>query len=157
MVRLKNKLTFFHARMIRCLRMGCGKRSLRPGAPKALAAAGVRAVELGERIASVAATAHQDRLAREDAVVRAWLARRANELCGPIEARTGDLFSPGPTETDWRSCDVPAQRMAEFAADPTVPIARRRQAADALERSTAGPPPFPRPAVRTLGMLMLVP
>jgi hypothetical protein len=136
---------------------GLWQKKFASWAPKALAAAGVRAVELGERIASVAAAAHQNRLARDDAVVRAWLVRRANELCGPIEARTGDLFSPEPTGTNWKSCEVPEQRMAEFAADPTVPIARRRQAADALERATAGPPPFPRPAVRTLGMLMLVP
>jgi hypothetical protein len=126
-------------------------------APEALVAADVRAVEVGERIASVAAVAHQDHLARQDAVVHAWLIRRANELCGPVQARTGDLFSPEPTGTDWRSCEVPEQRMAGFAADPTVPIARRREAADALERSTAKPLPFPRPAVRTLGMLMLVP
>jgi hypothetical protein len=136
---------------------GLWQKKFASWAPKALAAAGVRAVEVGERIASVAAASHQDRLAREDAVVRAWLVRRANELCGPVQARTGDLFSPEPTETDWRSCEVPEQRLAEFAADPKVPIARRREAADALERSTAGPPPFPRPAVRTLGMLMLVP
>ena len=136
---------------------GLWQKKFASWAPEGLVAAGVRAVEVGERIASVAAAAHQNRLARDDAVVRAWLVRRANELCGPIEVRTGDLFSPGPSEGDWRSCEVLEQRMAEFAADPTVPIARRRQAADALERSTAGPPPFPSPAVRTLGMLMLVP
>jgi hypothetical protein len=83
--------------------------------------------------------------------------RRANELCGPVQARTGDLFSPGVSKGDWRSCEVWEQRLAEFAADPTVPIARRREATDALEQSTARPMPFPRPAVRTLGMLMLVP
>ena len=107
MVRLKNKLTFFHARMIRCLRMGCGKRSLRPGRQKRSRRLVCARSSSEKRIASVAAAAHQNRLARDDAVVRAWLVRRANELCGPVEARTGDLFSPGPSEGDWRSCEVP--------------------------------------------------
>ena len=137
MVRLKNKPIFFHARMIRCSADGLWQKKFASWAPEALVAAGVRAVEVGERIASVAAAAHQDRLARDDAVVRAWLMRRANELCGPVVARTGDLFLPGPSEGDWRSCEVPEQRLAGFAADPTVPIARRREAADALARSTA--------------------
>ena len=122
---------------------GLWQKKFASWAPEALVAAGVRAVQVGERIASVAAAAHQDRLAREDAVVRAWLMRRANELCGPVQARTGDLFSTGPSETDWRSCEIPEQRMAGFAADPTVPIARRREAADAsgaINSATAAVP-----------------
>jgi hypothetical protein len=69
----------------------------------------------------------------------------------------GDLFAPAPAEADWRNCADPHRRLAGFAADPAVPMPQRRQAAEALARATAQAPVFPHHAVRTLGMLMLVP
>ena len=132
--------------MIRSTRMICGNEQFASWAPKAITAAGPCAsVDLGERIAAVAAAAHQNRLARDDAVVRAWLVRRADELCGADRAvRTGDLFDTGPSEGDWSSCEVPEQRMAEFAADPlrfrrTTPPGGRRAGALINQRDRAVP------------------
>jgi ERCC4-related helicase len=126
-------------------------------APDMVAKAGRRAAEVATRIGSTAAAAHEERLAREAGVRHAWLVRRTNELCGPAGPRTGDLFVLDPPEEDWRCCADPERRLACFAADSSVPVAQRREAADALARSSWRPPPFPRPTVRTLGMLMLTP
>jgi hypothetical protein len=51
----------------------------------------------------------------------------------------------------------PKQRLAALAADPSASLSRRHEAAAILTRSAAEPPPFPRPTLTTLGMLMLVP
>ncbi|HEY4042262.1 MAG TPA: SNF2-related protein [Rhodopila sp.] len=126
-------------------------------APDVITTAGLRAVEIGDRIASVGAAAYQDRLAREATVIRTWLARRAVELTGSPAESTGDLFAVEPAEADWRTCLDPRERLAGFAADPAAPASQRRQAAEALSRTIAEPPPYPRAGVRTLGMLMLVP
>ena len=89
--RSKNKQIFFPAPNDPVLPDRLWQKRFASWAPEALVAAGVRAVQIGERIASLAAAAHQDRLARQDAVVRAWLIRRAYELCGPAVARLGRL------------------------------------------------------------------
>jgi ERCC4-related helicase len=126
-------------------------------APDAMAAAVARAGEIADQIAMEAAAAYQNRLDRESATRRAWLVRRANEICGPSAPKTDDLFGPAPPANDWRSQANPGQRLAGCAADPAVPIAQRRDAAEALAQLSVIPPPFPRATVRTLGMLMLVP
>jgi superfamily II DNA or RNA helicase len=126
-------------------------------APDAMTAARLRAAEIANEIGTIAAAAYQDRLDGDVAMRRTWLVRRANELCGPAHRRTGDLFDPEPPADDWRSCADPEQRLAGFAADPSVPPPQRREAADSLARSNAEPTPFPRATLRTLGMLMLVP
>jgi hypothetical protein len=126
-------------------------------APGAVIAAGLHAATIAERIGSTAAVAYRDRLDRDAAVAHVWLVRRANELCGTVSRSTGDLFEPEPSESDWRSCAIPEQRLAAFAADPSMPVPQRRDAADALVRVKMERMPFPRPVVRTLGMLMLVP
>ena len=136
---------------------GLWSRAFACWAPDAIAAAGTLAAEIAARIGSDVAVAYRHRIERADAIVRTWLARRAIELCGPLRVRTGDLFDPGPSEPDWRSCTDPKQRVAGFAADQSIPIAQRREAAEALARSTAEPTPCPRPTLITLGMLMLVP
>jgi superfamily II DNA or RNA helicase len=136
---------------------GLWQRKFASWAPAAISAATARAFEVAERIGSAAAAAHNDRIARHDAVAHAWLVRRANELCGSARIRMADLFGAESLERDWKYGEIPEQRLAAFAADPTVAVTQRRQAADVLAQSIAKPPVFPRPAVRALGMLMLVP
>jgi hypothetical protein len=128
-----------------------------PWAPQAIAAAGLRAAAVSDRIGAAGVAAYQNRLDRDAATVRAWLVGRANELCGPLRPLTRDLFASDPTESDWRRNAAPEQRLAEFATDPSVSAPQRREAAEALARSSARPPPFPRCTMRPLGMLMLVP
>jgi superfamily II DNA or RNA helicase len=129
-------------------------------APDAIPAAGPTASVIAERIAVAFAAEYRDRVARDIAVARVWLGRRADELCGTGVARTGDLFDIGPSPGDWRSCLVPEQRLSGFAADPLVSSSQRHGAADVLARFrliTADQSPLPPPSVRTLGFLMLVP
>jgi superfamily II DNA or RNA helicase len=119
--------------------------------------ADLRAAEVARRTVSTAAAAYSDRIDREATVVHAWFVRRANELCGSIFRLTGDLFNADPPANDWRSWEVPEQRLAGFAADPLVPFQKRREASAALERLTVKADAFPRPTTRILGLLMLVP
>jgi hypothetical protein len=128
-----------------------------PWAPQAIVAAGLRAAAVSDRIGAAGVAAYQNRLDRDAATVRAWLVGRANELCGPLRSLTRDLFASDPTESDWRCDAAPEQRLSGFAVDPSVSAPQRREAAEALARSSARPPPFPRYTVRHLGMLMLVP
>ena len=74
---------------------GLWQKKFASWAPEALAAAGVRGGRRSES-GSLPSPLPPIRTVSpgQDAVVRAWLVRRANELCGPVEARTGDLFSP---------------------------------------------------------------
>ena len=136
---------------------GLWQQNFASWAPDALDAARRHAAELAERTCDEASALYQDRVGRRDAAVRAWLIRRTTELCGPVKRWTGDLFDPEPPANDWRHGQDSQQRLATFAADPDVPLPRRREAAAALARFQETPPGFPRPAVRTLGMLMLVP
>jgi superfamily II DNA or RNA helicase len=133
------------------------QRVFAPWAPQAIVEAGLRAAVVADRIGAAGAAAYQNRLDRDAATVHAWLVGRANELCGPARPQTRDLFAPEPPESDWRSYAAPEQRLAEFAADPSVSTPQRREAADAMARSIVRPPPFPRSTVRPLGMLMLIP
>jgi hypothetical protein len=126
-------------------------------APSAMEAAAPRALEIADQISAAAAITHQARLDRQAATTQTWLARRANELCGPPKPKTTDLFATDPQTEDWRSRPDPAERLAGLAADPSVPTPQRRDAADALARLRTKPQPFPHPATRRLGLLMLVP
>ncbi|HEY1410632.1 MAG TPA: SNF2-related protein, partial [Rhodopila sp.] len=102
----------------------------------AMEAAHPRALEIASQRSAAAAAAHQARLDREAATTRTWLARRANELCGPPKPTTTDMFATEPPTDDWRAC---------------------ANAAEALARLRTKPQPFPHPATRRLGLLMLVP
>jgi hypothetical protein len=126
-------------------------------APDAIAAAIPCATKIAERIGSAAAAAHQERIEQAVAATRAWLAKRTVELCGPPRPATADLFDPQPADDGWRFRTDPEQRLAAFAADPSMSLSERREAATILARSTAKPKPFPRTTLTTLGMLMLVP
>lgn len=125
-----------------------------------IAAAGPRSVATADTLGAAFAVAHRQRVDRDAAVAQAWLDRRALELCGAVVPRTADLFDAAPAIDDWRSCTLAEQRLAIFAADPSAPVAQRRDAAVALARHravTATQRPLPPPVVRTLGMLMLCP
>jgi hypothetical protein len=126
-------------------------------APAAMTAAGPLAAKVAARIGASAAAAYQARLDRAATEQHAWLERRANELCGCVQPRTGDLFEPESTIDDWRSRVDPRQRLAGFAADSNEPRPQRGEAADVLRRMTAEAPPLPHAELRSLGLLMLVP
>ena len=129
-------------------------------APGQIAAAEGFAAAKAKRVAAGLAEAHWRRVAQDAAVARAWLDRRALELCGTVVPNIGDLFDPAPAATDWRACALAEQRLAGFAADPSVTVARRRDAAESLSHFraiTAMQRAWPPPAIRTLGMLMLCP
>nr|WP_294504537.1 helicase-related protein [uncultured Rhodopila sp.] len=126
-------------------------------APPAIEAAASRAAAVADEIAIGFSTRHEARLKRQRATLDAWLVQRVNELCGAPVARPRDLFDDGPGAKDWRSPAPAAERLAAFAADASVPVAQRRQAAETLRSIAPEPPPLAKPAVRTLGLLMLVP
>ena len=90
------------------------------------------------------------------AAVRAWAAKRAQEICGPVVFETADLFS-GPVQQSWRSTPDPESRLMLFAGDLAVPVVERRQASEVLARAAEELPKFPKAAWRPIGMLMLVP
>lgn len=100
---------------------------------------------------------HRARCDAADAVAKAWLRRRADDLCGAPEPWIGDLFDPPPD--DWRTCPDPEQRLALFVADADVPQSRRddAQAVRAQYRKLTTHPPLPPETTRILGYLMLVP
>jgi ERCC4-related helicase len=122
-------------------------------APAAIAAATRDATVIADRISSAAAAVHQHRIDRAAGTTQAWVAKRTVELCGPPGPATLDLFEPHPVGA---RVD-PRHRLAAFAADPSTPVALRRAATDILARSAMEPPPFPRPTLTVLGMLMLAP
>jgi superfamily II DNA or RNA helicase len=127
-------------------------------APQTLKAARVRAAAVADDIAADFSGAFQERFHRDVATLDAWLARRADEICGAPMRRTADLFDGGPGEDDWRFAGDPARRLAAFAADASVPVKPRREAADILARlPRLGTEPLPKPTIRALGWLMLVP
>jgi superfamily II DNA or RNA helicase len=126
-------------------------------APRAIETAGVRAAAIADEIAAALSVESEARLTRARAALDAWLVQRANELCGPPVAQSFDLFDGDAVARDWRFAAPPAERLAAFAADGSVPAAQRRQAAEILRSTRAEPPPLAKPAVRSLGLLMLVP
>lgn len=126
-------------------------------APAAIKTAKQQAEKVARRISLAAEAAFQERRTKAAAATKAWIIRRADEICGPTVGVESDLFHDGPSRRDWRSCLSAEQRLAGCAADPSIPMAHRREAADALAHLTAVAPAFPQPTVRMLGMLMLVP
>ncbi|HEY0423734.1 MAG TPA: helicase-related protein, partial [Rhodopila sp.] len=106
-------------------------------APCAIAAAAGTAFKIADRIGGRAAAVYQDQFDRDGAVAHAWLTRRGIELGGPVLRQTADLFDASPRRSDWRSCAIPEQRLAGLVADPLMPAAHRRDAAEALLRFRA--------------------
>jgi hypothetical protein len=138
---------------------GLWRRRFSEWAPTVMAAANRVAASVAERIASAFQAAHRERINRDATVVRSWMAARCAELCGAVMSRTLDLFDTEPSD-DWRSYADPAQRLAGFAADSSVAMSRRREAAEVLQRFRAvatRDASLPRPTACMLGMLMLVP
>ncbi|MEJ0015139.1 MAG: helicase-related protein [Acetobacteraceae bacterium] len=99
---------------------------------------------------------------RQEADLLVWLQRRADDICGRYEPRTGDLFGAVATLPDWRWLPVPLERLAAFSADGGNPVADRRAAAAAVElfqaraAETAAMSALLPPGVRLVGMLLLV-
>jgi hypothetical protein len=117
------------------------------------------AAAVAERIVSASQAVHRDRIDRDAIVVRSWMAARCAELCGAVRSRTLDLFETEPSD-NWRTNADPEQRLAGFAADLSIVMPRRREAADVLQRFRAvatREASLPRPITSVLGMLMLVP
>jgi hypothetical protein len=106
---------------------------------------------------------HRQRIKRKAADLKDWLRGRADDLCGRYEPGTGDLFGAVADRPDWQSRSAPLDRLAAFAADGNNPPARRREASSAVElfqrRSAehAAHAALSPPALRPVGMLMLVP
>jgi superfamily II DNA or RNA helicase len=129
-------------------------------APGVMAEAEARARDVASRAGDSAEREQQTRAQRDHALAMAWLAARADELCGPAVPVTGDLFDAGIHSDHWRSCALPEQRLSGFAGDRSTPLAHRREATGILSRFRGiiqPRPPLPRPTVRTLGLLMLAP
>jgi hypothetical protein len=129
-------------------------------APTAIMAADATATGIAERIVSKFEVEYRERVARDTAVARTWLERRIAELCGATVPWIGDLFDTTPDPNDWHACPVPEQRLSAFAADPSMPSSKRREAAEVLARFhnvIESQSPLPPPSVRPLGLLMLVP
>ena len=118
------------------------------------------AAAVANEITSAFTGEHWERIDRDNAAAYAWRDRRTNELCGAVMPWNGDLFDPEPPSSDWRCCPIPEQRLAAFAADPSLTKSQRVEAGDVLARFRAIAParsPLPPRSVRVLGMLMLVP
>jgi hypothetical protein len=117
-----------------------------------------RAGDIATQLAACFAQDQAKRLDRDDETALAWLERRTNEICGPRMPSTGDLFDTEPRGTDWRSAARPHDRLAGFAADRSTPPAAGRDALQLLASFRDRPRPRPSaPALRHLGLLMLVP
>jgi superfamily II DNA or RNA helicase len=125
-------------------------------AKAAMTTAATTAALIADKLVAQAIVQHQARLDRDAASAKAWLQSSANELCGPVIPWTPDLFDssghPDPGAT-------PEQRLAQLAADPAAPSAKRHRAAAVVARFHAiiAPQPRPVPVLRMLGLLMLVP
>jgi superfamily II DNA or RNA helicase len=127
-------------------------------APPAIEAARARAAAIADSLAAEFSVVDRERRRRDAATFDAWLARRADEICGAPVRRVADLFDEGREEDAWRFAGDPARRLAALAADAAVPVKQRRDAADMLAcLPCMREEPSPKPAVRTLGLLMLVP
>jgi hypothetical protein len=129
-------------------------------APDAITGAGAAASIIADKIVADFSVAYRDRVARDVAVARDWLGRRADELCGAAVPPTGDLFDTAASFDDWRSCRSAEQRLSGFATDRLVVSSQRRAAADVLGRfrlAVADPSALPPASLRMLGLLMLVP
>ena len=92
-----------------------------------------------------------------------WLRRRADDICGGFEPRTGDLFGGVANGPAWQLLPLPHDRLAAFAADNRNAPARRREANGvvelyrrrSMEHETSAA--LSLPVLRPIGMLMLVP
>jgi hypothetical protein len=103
-------------------------------------------------------------LDRERRDLDAWLATRADAVCGPRVVPQPGLFSEAiESVPDWRSAPDATTRLAGFAKDTANAPARRREAEGVLALHAArlrllerrGALQVPEPAL--LGFLMLVP
>jgi len=116
-----------------------------------------------QRLADSFAAEHERRLRSEADMLNRWLALRANEICGPVLSTTLDLFGAEPTGPAWQHERSPAERLAGFALDDTIPSPRRREANGVLElyrrRETdcRQRVVLSAPIVRPLGLLLLLP
>jgi hypothetical protein len=135
---------------------GLWQQSFACWAPDAMVSGRRYAAAKAERIGATALGRYQEQVDRQETATRAWLTRRATELCGPVQRSGGDLFEPQPSSNDWHYDRDPQRRLASFAADASIPLPQRRQAADALSKFGGTPPTIPRPVLRSLGMLMLI-
>ena len=92
-----------------------------------------------------------------------WLTLRANDICGEPVGWTADLFGASPDLPTWRTLAAPLDRLAAFVADADNAPAKRREANSALALfrrrwdETAVDLAPARPALRPIGMLLLVP
>jgi hypothetical protein len=98
-----------------------------------------------------------------DADLQDWLQSRCKDICGAYVPRTGDLFGTDPPGPNWQVLAAPLDRLAGFAADANNQPNRRRDAGSMVElfqqrgkEHTASSAMQP-PALRPLGLLMLVP
>ena len=100
---------------------------------------------------------------RAAAGLRRWLSLRADEICGVRLAQTQDLFGTPPAGPRWRSLHDPLDRLAAFAVDPDNTPGRRREANTVVAlfgrraKESAEQIAFAPPALRPVGLLMLVP
>ncbi len=107
---------------------------------------------------------HAEQIAEEERTLARWIEARAQEICGPIDSKTGDLFTGSvATSPPWQLPGLPIDRLVAFSSDKYVPASARREAETAVELYqsrhdeiqsrkglTVEPP-------RALGLLMLVP
>ena len=106
---------------------------------------------------------HLDNVAAEATELDLWLRSRADDLCGRVQPRTGDLFGAVPAVPAWLADVQPLDRLATYAADGANPAARRREAASAAElyhrrtHERAARADLSAPSLRPIGLLMLVP
>jgi hypothetical protein len=106
---------------------------------------------------------HKPLIDRENADLQDWLQSRCKDICGAYVPRTGDLFGTDPPGPNWQILAAPLDRLAGFAADANNLPNRRRDAASVValfqrrgKEHTARSAMQP-PALRPLGLLMLVP
>jgi superfamily II DNA or RNA helicase len=106
---------------------------------------------------------HQQKGQREATDLQDWLGRRANSVCGALEAQTGDLFGAAAHDPAWHLLPSPLDRLAVFAADDSNTPARRREANSIVElyqrrvTEQAARATLSKPVLRPIGKLMLVP
>ncbi len=125
----------FDARMIRCIPDGLWQKKFADlGAGSDRGGWSCARFEIGERIASVAAPPIRT-VSISAGCRRAceWLTRRANELCGPVQALEWRLVR---SRTRWkatgRSCDNTGTADGRVRGRSDGPDATRREAADAF-------------------------
>ncbi len=115
------------------------------------------------RIAGTFAAAQRARMNAATQTLTRWLTARADDICGRLTPRTGDLFDTISHGAAWLRPVAPCDRLAAYALDAANPTHRRREAntilevfqrrcADYAERAALSPP-----TLRPLGLLMLVP